>query len=320
MNATSQCSRRAFLLGSAAVISQLVAPMDSASEAETLPAEPIIDIHQHTNYHGRTDEHMIAHQKRMGVTQTILLPAGSEVKRPSTHDGRSNGLAAKCGGNESVVALAKQHPEEFVYFANEVPDLPGAREEIAKYLKLGAIGIGEQKFNVDCDSNEMQALAELAGEFGVPMLMHFQYQTYNKGYERFGKVLEKYPKVNFIGHAQTFWANVDKNHEDQKVMYPKTAVTPGGLTDRYLTDYPNLYADISAGSGLNSLLRDEEQAKGFLERHQDKILFGSDCEDISGRGPTCSGWLAIVAIRRLATKKKIERKILYENAKRLFKL
>ncbi len=32
-------------------------------------------------------------------------------------------------------------------------------------------------------------------------------------------------------------------------MYPKGPVTPGGLTDRYLSDYPNLYGDLSAGSG-----------------------------------------------------------------------
>ena len=321
MNSIAPITRRGLLAASAAVAAQWVLPRAQAGTTQpaTSEAEPIIDIHQHTNYSGRTDAQLIEHQKRMGVTRTILLPAGSEVQRPSTHDGRSNGLAAKCGGNASVIAIAKEHPD-YLYFANEVPDLPGARDEIARYLKLGAIGIGEQKFNVECDSPEMQAVFELAGEHGVPVLMHFQHETYNKGYERFGKMLEKYPKVNFIGHAQTFWANVDKNHADQKVLYPKTKVELGGLTDRYLSDYQNLYADISAGSGLNSLLRDEEQAKGFLERHQDKILYGSDCNDIAGRGPTCSGWLAIIAIRRLSPKKEIERKILYENARKLFHL
>ena len=61
-----------------------------------------------------------------------------------------------------------------------------------------------------------------------PVLMHFQHETYNLGYERFHKMLEKYPKVNFIGHAQTFWGNIDKNHV-QSVMYPKGPVTPGGI-------------------------------------------------------------------------------------------
>ena len=316
-------SRRAFLAGSAGVLASCCLKGETVAATTapaTAPVEPIIDIHQHTHYSGRTDAQLIAHQARMGATRTILLPAGSVVRRPSTHEGKSNGLAAGCGGNETVVAMARQYPEKFAFFANEVPDLPGAVGEITKYLKLGAIGIGEQKFNVECDSKGIEALAELAGEFQVPMLLHFQYQMYNKGFERFHKVLEKFPKVNFIGHAQTFWANIDKDHADQKVLYPMTKVTPGGLTDRYLSDYPNLYADLSAGSGLNSLLRDEEQARSFLERHQDKILYGSDCSDIVGRGPVCSGWLAINGVRRLAPSKAIQGKILYENAKRLFKL
>jgi predicted TIM-barrel fold metal-dependent hydrolase len=291
-----------------------------ADEPASRPAEPIIDIHQHTHYSGRTDEQLIAHQRRMGISQTILLPAGTPVDRPSTHDGKSNGLAAKCFGNESCLALARTHPNEFFFFANEVPDLPTAREEISKYLKLGALGIGESKFNLDCDAPEMQALFELAAESRVPILMHVQHETYNKHFERFGAMLEKYPRTTFIGHAQTFWANVDKEHADQTVLYPKTKVTPGGLTDQYLARYPNLYADLSAGSGLNSLLRDEDQARAFLDRHQDKILYGSDCNDLPGRGPTCSGFLAIQAVRRLAPSKAIERKILYENARKLFNL
>jgi predicted TIM-barrel fold metal-dependent hydrolase len=95
---------------------------------------------------------------------------------------------------------------------------------------------------------------------------------------------------------------------------------PGGLTDRWLADYPNLFADISAGSGLNALQRDEEHARGFLQRHQDKILFGSDCNDAVGRGPACQGWLTIQTIRRLAATHGVERKILHENARKMFKM
>ena len=300
-------------------VTAMAAQPDSASPT-TAPAEPIIDIHQHTHYSGRTDEQLINHQRRMGATLTFLLPAGTYVERAATHDGKSNGLAAKCGTNESCRSLAAAHPDEYRFFANDTPDLPTAAAEIKRYLKLGAIGIGEQKFNVECDGPEMQAIFEIADEFHVPVLMHFQHGMYNKGFERFGKVLDKYPKVNFIGHAQTFWTNIDKNPADPKVLYPKTKVTSGGLTDQYLSDHPNLLADMSAGSGLNALTRDEDHAHGFLDRHQDQLLFGSDCNDTAGRGPTCSGWMQIRAIRRMAPTKAIERKILYENARRVFRL
>jgi predicted TIM-barrel fold metal-dependent hydrolase len=305
-------SRRNFLLSTGAAF------LSARLSAD--PAEPIIDIHQHTNYHARSNEDLIAHQRALGVTMTVLLPAGTMMERPSTHGGRSNGLAARCGGNETVLAVAKEHPAEFVFGANEVTDADGARGEIEKYLKLGAKVIGEQKFMVECDSPGSMALYSLAEQYGVPVLLHFQHGTYNLGFERFQTVLEKFPRVNFIGHAQTWWANIDAEHNDQKVLYPKGPVKAGGLTDRLLRDYPNMYGDLSAGSGLNALTRDEEHTRGFLERHQDKLMYGSDCEDATGTGDKCSGAQTIAVVRRLAASKSIERKLLYENAKRVFRL
>ncbi len=314
----SPLSRRSFLVSS---LSGSVVSLSSYSRgADDAATEPIIDIHQHTNYRERTAEQLIAHQRKMGVTQTILLPAGSAVKRPSTADGKHNALGGVgAGGNETALTMSRQHPKEFFFGANEVTDLPEARAEIAKYLDNGAIIIGEQKFGVECDSAESQVLYKLAGEYRVPILMHFQHGTYNLGFERLHKMLEKYSKTIFIGHAQTWWANIDKNHTDQKVLYPKGKVTAGGLTDRYLADYPNMFADMSAGSGLNALTRDEDHTRGFLDRHQNKILYGSDCDDRVGMGPGCSGSQTIATIRKLAPNKAAERKILFANAKKLFK-
>jgi predicted TIM-barrel fold metal-dependent hydrolase len=151
------------------------------------------------------------------------------------------------------------------------------------------------------------------------VLLHFWEGDYNRGFARFHKTLEKFPKVNFIGHAQSWWGNIDKNH-DQKVAYPKGKVTAGGITDRLLSEYPNVFGDCSAGSGLNALTRDAEFTPGFLERHEDKLVFGSDCEDAMGTGEKCQGAQILAAIRRFAPSKAIERKILYENAKKLLKL
>ena len=60
-------------------------------------------------------------------------------------------------------------------------------------MKKGAIGIGEQKFKVECDSKHIARLAELAQEYDVPILMHFAHGNYNIGIERFHKILEKFP-------------------------------------------------------------------------------------------------------------------------------
>ena len=161
----------------------------------------VLDIHQHTNYSSRTDEQLAAHQRKMGVTKTNLLPSGSR---------QTPGL--EVGGNDTCVNLAHGNlPGEFVYFANELPDIPTTRETLEKYLKMGALGIGEQKFHVDCDSPHMQLVATIAQEHRVPVLMHFQHDTYNLHIERLHNLVGKFPKVNFIGHAQTWWANIDKD-------------------------------------------------------------------------------------------------------------
>ena len=304
----------------AAMLPSAKAQATDDSVSTTAPAEPIIDIHQHTTYRGRGDEALIHHQKKMGITQTILLPGGRPVKRASTLNGRANYLEAAAGDVNTVLPIVKAHPGEYFFGANDVPDLPDSREQIVSQLKMGAVCIGEQKFGLPVDSTEMELIYNLAQEFDVPLLMHFQFETYNTGYERFGKVLEKWPKVRFVAHAQTFWANIDRNHTDQKDLYPKGKVTPGGWSDRYLSDYPNFFGDMSAGSGLNAIKRDEDHARGFFDRHQDKLMYGSDCPDPAGFGPTCTGAGMISAIRRLSPSKDVERKILYHNAKKLYKL
>ena len=287
--------------------------------AQAKAAEPIIDIHQHLGYSGRPDEVLIAHQRAIGATQTILLPAGRAAQGPSTHGGVANGLQAQARGNEQGYQFARSH-EGFLFGANEVPDLADATREIEQYLKRGAKVIGEQKFGVECDSPEMQTIYRLAGEYDVPVLMHWQFKMYNYGFERFHRMLEKFPRVKFIGHAQMWWANIDRSHTEPSVSYPKGPVTAGGLTDRYLSDYPNMYGDLSAGSGLNALTRDEDFARDFLWRHRDKLVFGSDCSCHDGGGPKCLGGQIITAIRRLAADRQSERKLLYENATALFRL
>ncbi len=292
-----------------ALAASLCEPSSSMAQSDKLAADfPIIDLHQHTNYSGRSDLQLRTHQKAMGIHRSVLLPAGKYY-----------GLAATCGGNETVYRMVQLYPNDFVFFANEVPDLPMARETIEKYLKLGAVGIGEQKFELECDSRPLEMVAELAADYQVPVLIHFQHNAYNTSLERFHNVLEKFPDTNFIGHAQTWWGNIDLKH-DQKVMYPTGPVTPGGITDRLLSDYPNMFGDLSAGSGLNSLKRDEDHTRGFLDRHQDKLLYGSDCNDSLGRGPGCQGSQTIKTVKELSATKEIRSKIFYRNASRLLKV
>lgn len=311
-------SRRHFLQSAA-----LLTAGAALSGCETSGARPerIIDIHQHVGYSGRTDEVLLEHQRRMGIAKTVLLPAGRPMNSASTHEGESNGLEAKCLGNDACYRFVRKHSRSYTFAANEVPDAPDALKEIERYLKRGAVMIAEQKFGVECDSPQMQSIYQLAADYGVPVLMHWQYQRYNYGFEFFYKMLEKYPRTVFLGHAQTWWAHIDRGYlDDPGNLYPKGPVTPGGLTDRYLSDYPNMYGDLSAGSGLNALARDEDHARAFLERHQDKLLYGSDCNDLAGFGTACQGAQTISLLRRLIPEPAVRRKLFSQNARRLLKI
>lgn len=312
-------SRRDFVVKSALLTAAAVVP--GCASLEGTRGETIIDIHQHVGYSGRSTDALLQHQRVMGVSKTVLLPAGRNVNSAATHEGISNGLEAKCLGNEDCYRLAKAKPKHYAFAANEVPDLADAIEVIEKYLQLGGVAIAEQKFGVDCDSPGMQRIYELAARYHVPVLMHWQYKRFNYGFERFYKMLEKYPKTIFIGHAQTWWAHIDKNYKDDTAnLYPKGKVTPGGLTDRYLRDYPNMYGDLSAGSGLNAFNRDEQHGRDFFVRHQDKLIYGSDCNDSAGFGEKCQGAQMVAEIRKLVPDAKIRQKLFSGNAKKVFRI
>ena len=302
----SKFSRRRFLQTSLGVVAVSWAPPLGA-------AEPIFDLHQHTLYGGRSHEQLLAHQDFHGVTTTVLLPGeGWMLERK------------RLGGNRSCAELQSQHPEKFVRFACADAAESRAVDLLWGNIERGAIGIGEMKLHVAVDSPEMHRVYSLAEARGVPVLIHFEYETYNTGLRRFSRILERYASVSFIGHAQTWWGNISADLNPQ-VLYPTGKVVPGGLTDRLLSDYPNLYGDLSAGSGLNSIARDPEFARGFLERHSRQLIWGSDCDCLDGKGAgvsqgNCIGANSLAALRRLVPDSGRLRRILYENGAELLGL
>ncbi|MGH7945843.1 MAG: hypothetical protein ACREH8_18695 [Opitutaceae bacterium] len=141
--AAGRWTRRKFL--TTTVLGLGAAQLHAQPKRVNPPAHPVIDIHQHTSFRAQEDKDLFDHQERLGVSKTILLPAG-----------RMNGLAAGASGNMHSFRIAEAHPKSFATFASDVVHLPGAIREIEFYLKRGAIGIGELKDNVECDSSHLQ--------------------------------------------------------------------------------------------------------------------------------------------------------------------
>ena len=74
-----------------------------------------------------------------------------------------------------------------------------------------------------------------------------------------------------------FWSAISGDVTEKNWMgYPTGPVTPGGRLGEMLRKYPNLWGEISAGSGNNALVRDPDFGCRFMEEFQDRLLFGTD--------------------------------------------
>jgi uncharacterized protein len=228
----------------------------------------VFDLHFHLRPQPAAN---LAHLDGAGVTKANLLTRGSAL--------------------EQVTAVQAAAPGRFTWFNSYDVTRPDAEQALTQAVKNGAQGFGEMKFHVAADGPELRRMYALAADLRVPILIHFQEVdhtpnegTWSTGYAKtFESVLKAYPRTTFIGHADAFWANVSADYHNEAV-YPAGPIKRGGLTDRWLGDYPNLFADMSAVSGNNAVARDPEFTAAFLERHQDKLLFGSDCSCRDGRG------------------------------------
>lgn len=320
-------TRRRFLLSTAAASTLACSSAPEPAEvAETPAAAPttedlwgagVIDIHTH--FRGDADANAV-HLDGCGVSHAVLLTRVANIP-------------------ELKETLAK-HPGRYVWSASVDVTLPDAADQLRKAFEEGAIAFGELKKDVMADGPELQRCYALAAELDVPILVHFQEfphfegeTNYATGIKNFAAMLTKYPKTKFVGHADAFWANVSADYRNQEA-YPSGPVVPGGVTDKLLADYPNMFGDLSANSGNNALSRDPEFTKDFLARHQDKLIFGSDCACADGKGngvsqqrnPAASRLAGkcvareTLTVLKNATTPEVFRKLTWENAHRVYKI
>ena len=64
--------------------------------------------------------------------------------------------------------------------------------------------------------------------------------------------------------------------EADLARYPDGPVAPGGAIDALMDKYPNMYGDLSAGSGAGAISRDMAFGREFLIRRADRLMFGTD--------------------------------------------
>ena len=257
----------------------------------------IIDFHQHIivtqsskpDTH-RLAEHVIAHLRAHGGGKAIILPNDRGESVAPSFEGQ--------GSSEFDTELAldawRQWPDEIVPFCHVNPLRYDALDAIRRYHRAGARGFGEHKVRLAFDHPACLPIYRLCGELGLPVLIHFQYGVYSYNFEAAEAVFRACPQTTFIGHAQAWWANVSAEvrrdyDAPDFVGYPPGPVVRGGLTDRWLEEYPNVYGDLSAGSGWNALTRDPEFGPDFVRRHRSKLLWATDCYCRDGQGDMGGG-------------------------------
>lgn len=286
-----------------------------------------IDIHLHLVYDGLSDSQntdgaaMKVYMKGHDICHGVLMSCGETENFMENQAGSSN---------IDCCALSNKYPETYSWMCNINPEYNPKTilERLIHYKALGAVGVGEFFYNYWLDDPRISTVLEAAQEAGLPVLFHmspeqgFQYGISDgPGLPRLEGVLKKYPKLIFIGHSQPFWYEISGGMSGDlknRNSYPTGKVKPGGRLLELLDHYPNLYADLSANSAGNALMRDPEFGYGFLERYQDRLMFGTDMVHLDMYFPL--GDFLDSAVREKKISEKAYIKICRDNAVRILKL
>jgi hypothetical protein len=287
-------------------------------ETANLWGTTVIDCHFHAR---RTLEANLAHMNGSGCQAAYLLTRLTAV--------------------DDAKHFQAQEVARFPGYSTSTDvSAPDAITLLTEAVKAGAHGFGEIKYHVAADGPEMRRLYAAAAELDVPVTIHFQEVAhtpteglFNTGFKRFDKILAAFPKTTFVGHCDAFWANISADYAND-VDYPRVPIARGGITDKWLSDYPNLFGDLSANSGNNMLTRDPSFTADFLKRHRSKLIFGSDCSCKDGHGGgisqagnpggarlegKCVARETLTVLKANATP-ELFRTIVWENGHRVYKL
>ncbi|MGB0605910.1 MAG: amidohydrolase family protein [Candidatus Latescibacterota bacterium] len=291
-----------------------------------------IDSHMHVDYHGLDAAAVVAEMDRFQIERAWILtwyiPPAEDV--PSSHRGFSP-LNQRADGTHAgsllsdVLAAYRLFPERLVAGYCPCPSEGNASAYFeAAYHTHGVRVCGEWSYRMLLDDPRSIELFRTAGSLSCPVVLHLDvpYLPDEKGVPVYQphwyggmpgpleRALQACPDTIFVGHAPGFWRYISGDAERDSALYPDGPIVEGGELIRLMETYDNLWADLSAGSGLGALRRDSDYALQFLERFSDRLLYGRDAP-----GNALQDYL-----RPLALPEGVKRKIFRENALRLVPL
>jgi uncharacterized protein len=280
----------------------------------------MIDSHAHLGkvkygYEPLTTEEIIQFMDRWKIEKSVILP----LINPEEEDYYYT--------TEQAIADSKKYPGRFIPFVNIDPRRSSNDGNydfyplIKEYLDQGCKGFGEILANLPTNDKRMKGIYKACGKLNIPVLPDFRAPTKSVGViEPLGlpyleEVLKEFPETVIIGHGPAFWAEISGDvTPEEKECYPEGKIARPGRVDYLLEKYPNLYADLSAMSGYNAMVRDHQYAKAFLQKHFKKILFGTDY--FVNRQPP----LIIDFVNNIGLSSEEKERIFHKNTAELLKL
>jgi predicted TIM-barrel fold metal-dependent hydrolase len=308
-----EMTRRTFVrAGAATMVASAV-----AGTVRAAPSPKFIDVHTHLGQcwnHTRplSADGLLKWMDEHGVERAVVMPVVSPEAStyPLTTD--------------FVLAETRPHRDRLIPFCVVDPRTSysgkrhGLKFMLQQYVDQGAKGFGEHKPGVPIDHPGSMELYAVCGELKLPILFHLddERNTDEPGLPGLEKVLKAHPQTNFIGHGPGWWASIsgDVKKPQDLGAYPTTPVAAGGAMERLMDAYPNLYGDLSAGSGAGALARDRTFGRAFMIRRSDRLMFGTDYLSPGQEVPQFDLWPT------LNLPEEVGAKIAHENAKKLLRL
>ena len=261
---------------------------------------PVIDFHTHLTWDTGLDHG--------GQPQVLARP---EELLPTMDAANVRALVNLTGGHgkfleEAIATHQQPHPDRLLVFTepawgsiNQPNYARNQADQIEAAVKTGAKGLKILKTLglylreeitrgtlVGVDDPRFDPMWDAAGQLGIPVAIHTSdprafFEPINRFNERWDE-LRAHPDWSF--HGSDFPSNYELQEARRRVMsrHPGTnfvclhAADPEDLS--YVTEcmdaHPNMFVDIAAR--ISELGRQPRTARKFIERYQDRVLFGTD--------------------------------------------
>ena len=222
-------------------------------------------------------EEVLRRYDELGIEKGVLLPLiGPETYLPQS--------------NQEILEICRRWPDRFVPFFNIDPrGIDNAVNTdfsvwIDWFKARGCRGVGEFMPNMYFRDPRVLNLLGQFEKAGLPVI--FDDTVYvgrryglvdEPGLPQLEMILRSMPKLILLGHGPAFWSEMGMLETvADRGGYPRYPIKAEGAVPKLFRRYPNLWGDLSAGSGYNALTRDRAYGIRFLNEFQDRLCFGTD--------------------------------------------